>query len=180
MSLGFSACCDIGDNVDDGDKRNKVLSDDVWKQQIENIHPTSSSKHDLSGSFGDLPRPTSLKRRHSLSMLQRLASENLRKLDHFALDFRSCRKLNRNFQKKFKKNVDFLAHAGVWAPLFCELEQGSQLPLTLEWCEANSDTELSRVTTLRCEFMEPKFRGCAQSDIHELGRGVGALKDTIE
>ena len=33
---------------------------DLWKQQIENIHLISSSKHDLPGSFGDLSRPVSL------------------------------------------------------------------------------------------------------------------------
>ena len=35
-------------------------SRDLWKQQIENIHLISSSKHDLPGSFGDLSRPVSL------------------------------------------------------------------------------------------------------------------------
>ena len=35
-------------------------SGDIWKQQTENIHSTSSSKLDLPGSFGDLSRPISL------------------------------------------------------------------------------------------------------------------------
>ena len=38
-------------------------SRNLWKQQIENIHLISSSKHDLPGSFEDLSRPAS----HSLS-----------------------------------------------------------------------------------------------------------------
>ena len=37
-----------------------LKSRDLWKQQIENIHLTSSRKHDLPGSFGDLSRPVSL------------------------------------------------------------------------------------------------------------------------
>ena len=37
-----------------------ISSRDLWKQQTENIHLTSSRKHDLPGFFENLSRPASL------------------------------------------------------------------------------------------------------------------------